>query len=1150
MSDESLEKTSAIPAAGDIRRSFREVAMAKLLIEIGLVDKRLLDALPIQTPGGQLNSLLNQLVEAGKLSSEQRALIDQFAEVVLDDRDTNPHGLEDTVGVTQGRSGRLADSTQHGGSVAKGAAAVGNFGDYEITEELARGGMGVVFKARQISLNRTVALKQVLAGKLAGAEDIKRFQMEAEASANLDHPGIVPVHEFGVHQGQYYFSMGYVDGQSLSQKLAAGPLPPRQAAELLVKISRAVAYANARGVIHRDLKPANVLIDRGGAPRVTDFGLAKKEAVDSGMTATGQILGTPSFMPPEQAAGKGDQVDQRADVYSLGAILYATLTGRPPFQAANLMETLKQVLEQEPVAIRRLVPNVPHDLETICLKCLHKDAERRYQTGDALADDLQRWLDGEPIVARRVSRAERVWKWCQRKPLIAGAMATIMLLLVVGTLVFWERLNASYATGLVQRLGTADPVQVNAILDELPAYHFWTQADLRQGFRDSNADSVAQLHYALALLPLEEPPLEYVTARLVSLPPSQYAYIAVIGEALGKHRDSVVKRLWDRFQATASSEQEGPLSASEEAICFRLGLALAYLDGDSDRWTVEQIGFLVGQFASTNPFVQPELLRLMTPLRQRLLEPLESVFLDSEADESQKLSAANALARLLVAERNAVRLTRLLLNASGPQFNILYEDYKRIAGPASTASLEAIVQGRPTAERNVAARIAAAKQRAAAAIALLRQGKHDSMLEALRYEADPETLSQFVHRCRVRGVTPADLLGLLEIVDQRRGPLDDQRQKSDDGVMYGLLLALGEFSWDELPTNRDEVARRLAAVYAQDPSSGVHGATGWLLRTWGQQQLVSRVDQTPLAYDESGHREWYVQEIKSSKEGRENRLYLTFIVFSPGEYTIGSPADEPDRLGNEEQRQVTFTRPFAVCDRELSWAQWVAMDGTVLRDAFSKQFARKISDHDPVFGVDWLGAVSYCRWLSDQTRISPKNVCYAELSSIRLDGTGQPIAQPLALEGVGFRLPTEVEWEIACRGNTRSAFSFGNDEELLGNYAWMSANSGDWCKPIGTLRPNPRGLFDVHGNLWEWCHNWEVREGRTSDSTEYLNPGARSGAWFSSAFSIRSAFRASFEPAMRLNGLGFRVAAVPTTEADPVMAAESVVLGDWSVQGE
>jgi Protein kinase domain len=305
------------------------------------------------------------------------------------------------------------------------------FGDYEIVRELARGGMGVVFRARQTSLNRTVALKMILAGQLANDTDVKRFYTEAEAAANLDHPGIVPIFEVGQHEGQHYFSMGFVEGQSLSQRLADGPLPTREAAELIRRVSQAIEYAHQHGVIHRDLKPANILLDQAGNPRVTDFGLAKKVQGDSGPTGSGQIMGTPSYMPPEQAGGKRGEVGPAADVYALGATLYALVTGRPPFQAATPMDTVIQVISDEPVPPRRLNASIPRDLETICLKSLEKEPGRRYPSASALGEDLRRYLAGEPIVARPVTRVERAVNWARRRPAIAG-LATAVVVAVLG----------------------------------------------------------------------------------------------------------------------------------------------------------------------------------------------------------------------------------------------------------------------------------------------------------------------------------------------------------------------------------------------------------------------------------------------------------------------------------------------------------------------------------------------------------------------------------------------------------------------------------------------------------------------------------------------------------------------------------------------
>ena len=301
---------------------------------------------------------------------------------------------------------------------------------YEILGVLGRGGMGVVYKARQPGLKRVVALKMILSGGHAGEDDLGRFRSEAQAVARLQHPNIVQIYEVGDDEGRPYFSLEYVDGGCLSKQLDGRPQSPRQAAELVLVLTKAIAHAHLHGIVHRDLKPANVLLAKDGTPKITDFGLAKRLEDDEGQTRSGSILGTPDYMSPEQASGRVRDIGPRSDVYALGAMLYEFISGRVPLRGASVLETLQQVVAKEPVPPTQLQPKLPRDLETICLKCLHKDPAKRYATADDLAEDLRRFLASEPILARPIGTAERAWRTCRRNPRVAALTAALIAMMV------------------------------------------------------------------------------------------------------------------------------------------------------------------------------------------------------------------------------------------------------------------------------------------------------------------------------------------------------------------------------------------------------------------------------------------------------------------------------------------------------------------------------------------------------------------------------------------------------------------------------------------------------------------------------------------------------------------------------------------------
>jgi eukaryotic-like serine/threonine-protein kinase len=384
------------------------------------------------------------------------------------------------------------------------------FGDYELQREIARGGMGVVFRARQVSLNRPVALKMILAGQLATPAQVRRFQVEAEAAGKLDHPNIVPIYEIGRHECHHFYSMKLVEGGNLARWIEEGrwrmeggrnsaPVissrlpPPAWSAKLIATVARAVHYAHQHGILHRDLKPTNILLGADEAPLLTDFGLAKVLADDNNATGTFAVLGSPSYMAPEQAAGRGRQLTTAADVYSLGAILYELLSGRPPFREATALETMRQVVDQEPARPSELNPELDPDLETICLKCLQKDPDARYASALALAEDLDRWLGDETILARPAGAAEKLGRWMRRNPKLAALGATVILLLLT---------VAIGSTLAVFRIRSAHRAATEQLFDSYVAQARARRRDSREGQRFDSLETAARaatIHSSLEL---------------------------------------------------------------------------------------------------------------------------------------------------------------------------------------------------------------------------------------------------------------------------------------------------------------------------------------------------------------------------------------------------------------------------------------------------------------------------------------------------------------------------------------------------------------------------------------------------------------------------------------------------------------------------
>ena len=439
---------------------------------------------------------------------------------------------------------------------------------YEILGVLGEGGMGIVFKAKQVRLDRFVALKMIRAGAGARPQDLARFEAEAQAVAAIEHPNIVRIFEIGEHGGMPFCSLEYLSGGSLAKLIGGKPQPPAEAARIVSTLAAGMVVAHQRGIIHRDLKPANVLIAHDGTLKVTDFGLVKRLEDDSSQTRTGAILGTPSYMSPEQANGQTHQIGPPADQYALGAILYELLTGRPPFQGTSVLNTLEQVRKKEPVPPSQLQTKIPRDLETICLKCLEKDQARRYADVAAMAEDLRRFQAGEPIVARPVSRPERLWRWCVRNPLVAGlAAAAAAILMVAATggttlaVVISQQNQALTATNV--KLDEARSAAVERQIEAEKKQKLAEKAALAANLQNQNA------------VDTEVKMLELLEGRLQFIPGLQDVRSEMLSHAI-KNLDDAAGAMTKlartsagrpRTSRSSGGRLRGPISGSVSTVC-------------------------------------------------------------------------------------------------------------------------------------------------------------------------------------------------------------------------------------------------------------------------------------------------------------------------------------------------------------------------------------------------------------------------------------------------------------------------------------------------------------------------------------------------------------------------------------------------------
>ena len=993
----------------------------------------------------------------------------------------------------------------------KSATRAKQLGPFELSSEIGRGGMGVVYEAWHKKFKRLDAVKVMLN---RSPDDAARFAREIRSAGQLKHSGILPLYEVGEENGQHFYSMPLVSGGSLQHLLQESVLAPRDAAKLVADVADAIAHAHANNVIHRDLKPANILlrvesepgIQAGGrgsrpvySPLVSDFGLAKNLVTDTDLTMTGQAMGSPGFASPEQAAGDSD-VGRRADVYSLGAILYATLTGNPPFRAASLHDTLQQVRDYDPVPPRKLNRAVAKPLDTICMKCLRKEPGHRYATADDLAEDLRRWMSGKPIMAKPRMPWHFAIAWCRRRPSVAALIAAFVLI--------FAGLGASWRTSdfhlrsrqLVEQILTSDVSEVDRLVATIPNdRRIVDQCLLRELEESTNQARV--LRARLALLSGHDDQLPEVCEHLLTSEPRDFPEIQA---ALSNHSDSITD--------TLVSELEDDTNGMDRR--FRAACTLARYHPHEDHWQKHKT-LLVEQLTRLAPSDFRYFRDGLAPAASHLREPLLEAFMSTS--KSQRALAMDTL--LWIAKDDEDVLFTLLINGDADEFKIVMKHttaHRRQLVSRARAYAAAQPENLPSnVELADVALNRHAKQVARATMLLVAFDEPVSTWVMLEHSADPRSRSYFIHKFAEHGIDPAKVLQRLDA-------------NMDPSVRAALLLTLGEC---DVPIEAQaKLATRLHASYRHDADVELHGATEWLLRKWGRQAEVDQVvaEKAGGAYKSqhtaSGDGRWFVDQVG-----------LTMVALSAGVVRIGAPESDPLRMDGEDLRSVELRRDFCIATTEVTYddfQRFSQQDSTIF--VFTTEAAREFGlramelasplERCPQTGVTWDEAAAYCNWLSEQAGVPETQWCYKSAKN----GIGgvRMVSKENAAELGGYRLPTEAEWEYACRSGTRTSRYYGSDIALLSKYAWQSEVH---TAAAGERYPNAFGLFDMLGNVAEWCHDEHDSTSavdknvarKLNDQTEM---SLRGGGWGHRTRDLRASTRGFESKTARFTFVGFRVA--------------------------
>jgi formylglycine-generating enzyme required for sulfatase activity/tRNA A-37 threonylcarbamoyl transferase component Bud32 len=1004
-------------------------------------------------------------------------------------------------------------------------------GDFLLLREIGRGGMGVVYEAMQETLGRKVAVKVLIDSFAVRNDAVRRFQREAKAAARLHHTNIVPVFGVGEQGGTHYFAMQFISGQGLDRVLAAvrekrsnnsSTTPEtiadetgfdqtsvfgnkradyyRNVARLMAEAADALTHAHGRGVLHRDIKPSNLILDLTGTLWVTDFGLAKVDN-EADLTEPDTPVGTLRYMPPERLNG---QADALGDVYSLGATLYELLTLKPLYDRPDKLQMLDAIRRHvPPIRPRDLDPRIPRDLETICLKCTDPESRRRYPSAAAVASDLRAFLAGSSIQARPAGVIEKGMKWAKRNPTRAVVAAAFLLFLAASTVGFvladraaHARQERAHAEGLVTALASAETASVPELLVKMDP--------VRDRMRSRLADFAAQ--------PIGTKPGLHARMALVDEPRVAGELMEYIVQARADELIPLREVITDCPQAWPALES--PLTPGPARV--RYAAALAGWSPSDPRWpavapaVVEALlhepSLDVGTWARALEPVGGALLPdLLTSYRALNVKTRPGRFTtpDTTAAAATADRAADLVARF--AANRPDRLAEAVVEFEGPHLPRLFTDLQRHRN-AVLPLLKRSMAGEPQKPITVG--------RALAAIVKLDTTNRDDHWRLLSRSSDSTARTEFIHRCASMEVSPNRILDRLTI-------------EPEVSARRALLSALGGYRPDILKAERRMAfSHWLLERYRSDPDAGVRSLAGWLIRRgWADRSMADRIDGDLAGRDRADGRNWYL-----------TRDHQTMVVLpGPARLKIGSTADDPEGESDESAALRIIPRTVAIGATEITADQYTRLMGTHPHATTRGDCAMN--------AITWFQAAEYCNRLSEREEIPSDQWCYEPNADGKYASGMRAKAGYLNLKG--YRLPTEAEWEYACRAGTTCPRYFGGNTDLIAEYAWTPRTANLSIQPVALLRPNEFGLFDTLGNVIEWVGDpkidhelqseldagpqgaWTIFDGERDGSRNDYQ--LRGGGYSIDASRARAAYRYNLRPGNGTSTSGFRIARTVAT---------------------